>query len=64
MTIQDQAREVFAKELEAKGTAWANTANSVRAGYSNVWIAAAIDALQELLRLVPDEADTDEGGRP
>lgn len=63
-SLHEQAREAFAKGVEAQGTAWTNTANSIRAGYSNVWIAAGIAALEAVLRLVPDEADDPEGGRP
>lgn len=62
-TFREQAREAYAQAIEAQGPGWANSANSIRAGYSNVWIAAGIAAVEGVLRLVPDEADDDEGGR-
>lgn len=62
MTIRDQARERFARAVAAQGPSWANTANSIRAGYVNVWIAPAIAAIEAVLRLVPDEADHEGGG--
>lgn len=62
-TLREQAREEFAQSIEAQGPSWANTADSIRAGYANVWITAGIAALERVLRLVPDEADPDEGSR-
>lgn len=62
MTIREEARERFAQAVAAQGQAWANTANNIRAGYSNVWITSGIAALEAVLRLVPDEADEESGG--
>lgn len=61
-TLREQARELLAQSVAAEGPGWKNTANSIRAGYTNVWIAPAIAAIEAVLRLVPDEADPDEGG--
>ncbi len=61
-TPRQQARELFAQAVEANGPAWKNTANSIRAGYENMWVQAGIAAIEGVLRLVPDEADDDEGG--
>lgn len=63
-TLHQQARERFAQAVAAQGPSWANTANSIRAGFTNVWIAPGIAAIEAVLRLVPDEADPDESGRP
>lgn len=59
-TLREQARELYAKSLEANGPAWKNAANNIRAGHGNLWVQAGIAALERVLRLVPDEAD-DEG---
>jgi len=64
VTIREQARELYAQAVAAQGTAWVNTANSIRSGFTNVWIAPGIAAIEAVLRLVPDEADDTEGGRP
>lgn len=61
MSDRTRARELYAQAVAAQGSAWVNTANSIRAGFTNVWIAPGIAALEAVLRLVPDEAD-DEGG--
>lgn len=58
-----EARKAYALAIERTGPAWANTAASVRAGYSNVWIEAAIDALEPLVILSGDE-DPPEDQRP
>jgi hypothetical protein len=59
-TLREQARELYAKALEANGAGWKNAANSIRAGHGNLWVQAGIAALERVLRTVPDEAD-DEG---
>lgn len=64
MTIRQEAREAYAQSIADQGPAWANTANSIRAGFENVWIARAIVALEGVLRLVPDEADDESPKRP
>lgn len=58
---RELAREAFARQLDRKGSAWANTANSVRSGYENLWITTALDALEPLVLLSAD-AEDDEGG--
>jgi hypothetical protein len=59
-TLQQEARQLYAQAVADQGPAWANTANSIRSGYTNNWIASGIAAIAAVLRLVPDEAD-DEG---
>jgi hypothetical protein len=58
-----RARELYAQAVASQGPAWANAANSVRAGHTNCWIAAGIAGIDAVLRLVPYEADDDEDGR-
>lgn len=62
--LRARARDAYARQLDRLGPAWANTANSVRAGYENVWISAALDAIEVLVRACPDaEGDeAEEGG--
>jgi hypothetical protein len=45
------ALEVYAKSIEAMGPAWANTAQSIRAGFRNCWIDAAVAAIDQALNL-------------
>lgn len=49
-TYREEARERLADVLEAKGPIYGNTAGSVRAGYSNMWIDAAIEAIASTVR--------------
>lgn len=62
MTVRDRAREHYARAVAAEGPTWQNAANSIRAGFENVWIAPAIAAIEAVLRLVPDEADHEGSG--
>ena len=50
-----RARERYATKVEALGPGWRNAANSIRAGWSNIWIDAAIGAISEVERLVPED---------
>jgi hypothetical protein len=58
---RELAREAFARQLDRKGSAWANTAWSVRTGYENIWITTALDALEPLVLLSADGDDEDGG---
>lgn len=49
------ARNIYADEVEGQGPAWANAAASIRAGFSNVWISAAIAAIGEALINTPED---------
>lgn len=53
--LESIARNIYADEIEAQGPAWANAALSIRAGYSNVWISAAIGAICEAIINPPEE---------
>ena len=46
-----EARELLADHIAAQGPAWANSAESVRAGFSNIWIGPALAAIDEALDL-------------
>jgi hypothetical protein len=45
-----RARLIYADAVAARGPTWTNTANSIRAGYENVWVAPALDAIEAVLR--------------
>lgn len=49
-----EARDRYADQIASTGPAWANCAASIRAGYSNLWIEAALRAIDSAL---------DDGGR-
>jgi hypothetical protein len=51
MTAQQEriARAMLADAIEAQGPSWHNAAASVRAGFSNVWIAPALEAIARAL---------------
>lgn len=51
----DRARERFAAEVERLGPAYRNPADSIRAGWGNIWIEAGVAALERLLRDRPAE---------
>lgn len=51
----DDARQLYADKIEALGPAYRNAAESIRAGWGNVWIEAGIKAVADLLRLVPSD---------
>jgi hypothetical protein len=61
--LRARAREAYASAIARRGKAWRNLADNIRAGFENVWITPALDALEGTLRLVPDaaedEADTE-----
>ena len=44
-----EARELLAKQIDAKGPCWANLANSVRAGFTNLWLDLALAAIDQAL---------------
>jgi hypothetical protein len=49
--IRREARNRYADAVQAKGPAWRNAADSVRAGtYANPWILLGIDAVEATLR--------------
>jgi hypothetical protein len=50
-----RARKLYAEKVEALGPPYRNVANSIRAGWSNIWIDAGIRAVAEVLRYVPDD---------
>lgn len=53
----DRARELFATQIESNGPAHKNTADAIRAGFSNIWILAGIGAIARVLRQIPEEGD-------
>lgn len=55
MSDDPRATELFALQVEATGPAWKGTADAIRAGFRNVWVAAGIAAIAALLALVPEE---------
>jgi hypothetical protein len=51
------ARDLLADEIAAQGPAWANAASSIRGGnYANVWITAALAAIDLALDIDRDQA--------
>jgi hypothetical protein len=40
------------------GPAWRNTANSLRAGFENLWIKPALDALERVVPIPEDDPDS------
>lgn len=44
-----EARDRYADAIEAQGPAWRNCAASIRAGFSNMWIEAALRAIDAAL---------------
>lgn len=55
-----KARELIATQIELGGPAWRNTANLVRSGFENLWLAPALDALEAFIVLT-GHVDDDEG---
>lgn len=51
----DNARELYATKVAARGPAWRNAAESIRSGFSNVWIEAGIAAIESLLRRLGED---------
>jgi len=49
-----RARQLYADKVEETGPAYRNLANSIRAGFSNVWIEAAIAAVDAAFRADPE----------
>jgi len=45
LAVQREARQRFAAAVREQGPAWKNTADSIIAGFSNIWIAPALAAL-------------------
>jgi hypothetical protein len=52
-----EARDLYAAAIDAQGTAWANTAHNIRAGFENIWITAGLKAIDQALRSGPQAAD-------
>lgn len=60
MRPSSQARRILADAIKARGSAWVNTAQSVRDGsYSNVWLEAALSGIETALRTGCDDAEPD-----
>ena len=57
MSSASRARQLYADQVAAQGPAWRNSAEAIRAGYSNAWIAAGIAALEAVLKLIPADED-------
>lgn len=56
-----QARRLLAKAVAARGSAWRDAAASLAAAnWGNAWTDAALVAIDEALRVGPDD-DDDEG---
>jgi hypothetical protein len=47
--LSERAREALAKAVEDQGPAYRNTANAIRSGFSNFWIAPALVAIERAL---------------
>ena len=61
-----RARELYARQFDTLGPAWANTAALIRSGWENLWITPAIDAMEALVLLCQDggeEDNSEEAGR-
>lgn len=58
--ISQRTRDVYADALQLGGPAFTNVANSVRAGFENIWITPGLIALEAALRYVPAEEAEDE----
>jgi hypothetical protein len=52
---RERARDAFADSVAARGPGWRNAAESIRAGWENVWVQAGIDALAAAFRLIPED---------
>lgn len=50
------ARELLADQIAAGGRAWTNAAETVRAGYENIWITPALAAIDRALDMTRDQA--------
>lgn len=50
-----RARRIYADHVEALGPTYRNAANSIRAGWSNIWIDAGIASVAEVIRLLPED---------
>ncbi|MDZ7824517.1 MAG: hypothetical protein U5K75_11105 [Ahrensia sp.] len=54
--VDEIARDLLADAIEGQGPLWQNAARSVRAGFSNVWI---IPALQAITRALTETIEDD-----
>lgn len=52
-----QARNLLADEIGARGPAWRPAADSVRAGYENIWITPALAAIDKALNMDRDDGE-------
>lgn len=57
--IRRAAREAYAAALTARGPEFRNMADSIRAGFENIWIAPALDALERTARTPLDDGNDD-----
>jgi len=57
--IRRAAREALAEAIDRRGPAWKAAADSIRSGsYANIWVEAALDALERTTRNpLNDETD-------
>lgn len=60
---RERAREIYARQFDALGDGWKNTAGLIRTGFENLWIKPALDAMEALVLLCPDEGEDEETGR-
>lgn len=59
--ISQQARDLYAQQIERKGPAYRNAADNIRAGaMPTLWVEPALIAIDQALRSAPEEQD----GRP
>lgn len=56
--ITQAARDLYASQIEAKGPAWRNTADAIRAGnMPTLWVEPALRAIDHALRFGPQDDD-------
>ncbi len=49
--VMSQARELYARQVQSGGPKWKNTADNIRAGWSNMWVMTGILAIAPLVAL-------------
>lgn len=66
MSVRQRARQAYASALLRRHAGSGNLArNIIDAGFENWWVTPALDALEAVLRGLPDEGedgDSEEGG--
>jgi hypothetical protein len=55
VSTSERARDLLADQVEANGPAYRNAADSIRAGWSNIWVQAGLAAIEGVLGRLPDE---------